>query len=201
MKYNEFLIERVINLHTPEQKIRYLDLVTSMIYNSYKEIGGFKHIKDIDELRKELEKLAQEDGMWKLIKRNDHIVSAGIYRYTPFGRKTIGTASSGDFIGKRGVYQIKGEDIKNQRTYAEVSGKIEHISINKFNATKIPNKFAELILGKEVHPDEDGFHYTRDINGVTTKKVLIGRIDDDLLKKLEQERDKNHSVIFIDKIP
>jgi len=178
MRFSEFLTERVLNLIKPEDKLKHIDVVSDIIHSSYASIGGFKNISDKDDLKHELERMAQNKGIWKLVKRGDDIVSASLYKQTPMGRKGLATGAIKDPRGKEGVYQVKKDDVRTGRAYVEVSGKMEHIMIKKFGAKPIPAEHAQKILGKDVQPSEDGFHYTRELGGHQHEKILVGRLDD-----------------------
>lgn len=197
MRAKDFITERVLNLHTPEQKAKYINIITPILHTSYAAMGGYKNIEGEDELRAELEKIAQKPGIWKLVRKGGEIVSASIYKQTPLGRKTLATGAIKDWEkqGKAGVYQVKGEDVSMNRAYAEVSDKMEYIMINKFSAKPIPNKYASRILQKSVIPSEDGFHYTRDIGGHQHEKILVGRLDDAAWEWIQSQDDGDIKVV------
>lgn len=196
MRYNEFLIERVVNLLEPEDKKKYIDVLAPMLAASYADIGGFMNITDMDELKAELETIADEPGIWKLIRKDGKIVAGTIYKLTDMGRKAVATTGAAEG-GKEGVYHIKGEDVKMKRMYAEVSDKMEHIMINKFGAKPIHNKYASAILGKEVERLEDNYHYKRMLGGHMHTKILVGRLDDEAWEYIKQQVDNGDDDILV----
>lgn len=200
MRYNEFLIERVVNLLEPEDKKKYIDTIAPMLAVSYKDIGGFMNIKDMDELKAELANIAEEPGIWKLVRKNGKIVAATIYKFTKMGRKAVATTGAGGEGGKEGVYHIKGEDVTQGRMYAEVSDAMEHIMINKLGAKKIPNKYVADILGKEIEPLEDGYHYNRMLGNHMHTKIMVGELDAEAWEFLkDQQKQGNHEIKLLDK--
>ena len=76
MLSREFLIERVLNLHTLDEKSKYIDAVWDLLQKSYKKIGGFKTATDKQEL-------LSFPGYWKVVKRGDTITAVRIYRKSP----------------------------------------------------------------------------------------------------------------------
>lgn len=203
MRSREFLIERVVNLLKPEDKEPYIDTVTDILHKSYAKIGGYKNLADREDLRREVEKLAQKDNIWKLIRKDGEIVTASIYKFTNMGRKALATGTyrkdKDDLRGKDGVYQIKGEDITQGRMYAEVSDRMEQMLIDELGAKPIPAKYASVILGKDVEPLEDGYHYNRELGGEIKTKILVGRLDDQAWEWVTAEADENPDILIIDK--
>jgi hypothetical protein len=136
---------------------------------SYKNIGGFLTASSA-------EQLLEKTDMIKIIRRNQKITACSCYKLSKNNRKLICGATDGSEQGKKDLYTIISEDINRfeRGAISEVSGALEHIYVNKFNATKIPNTKVSEIIGKEIIPDDDGYHYVRKIGGVFVKKN-IGR--------------------------
>lgn len=197
MRAQEFITERVLNLLKPEDKIEYIDDIAPFMLKSYASIGGYKHKNTLPELTDELYDIAHKDGIWKLIRKQDEIVAATIYKQTPMGRKALMTGGIKDEEGKgkEGVYQVKGEDIAQGRMYAEVSDAMEHILIKKLGGKPIPNKYAGIITGKDVELHDDGFHYSRDLGGEIHTKILVGRLDDDAWEWVKNHESEQLKVI------
>lgn len=195
---NESVItERILNLLKPEDKMKYISTLAPIMLKSYAGIGGYKHINTLPELTDELHRIAQKDGIWKLVRKDDEIVSATIYKKTNMGRKALMTGGIKDEEkkGRDGVYQVKGEDIAQGRMYAEVSDKMEYILITKFKGKPIPNKYAAIITGKEVQLHDDGFHYSRDLGGEIHTKILVGRLDQDAWEWVKNHESEDVKVI------
>lgn len=183
MRYHEFLVERIINLHTVEEKLPYADEVWDMLQRSYKKIGGFKSADSPKDL-------ANDPGYWKLVRRNGKITALGIYKKSPVTKnfKTIASATETELNPETGEYKaterglrdynkVKIEDIKAKRSWSEVSGPAEKLMIRS-GATPIDNKYAELLTGKKIlDRDNDGYHYVRLIQGEPHRKIIVGFVN------------------------
>jgi hypothetical protein len=180
MKSIEFLAERVINLWTPEQKAKYADVVWDMLDRSYQKMGGFKSAANVDEL-------IDTPGLWKIVQRGNKITALGIYKSSEktTNLKSIAAATETELDpeknlyvatqqGKKDLMMIKGEDIKFERAWVEVSGPAEKL-MARMGAKPIPNKYAEFLTGKKIlELDSDGVHYTRLIQGEPHEKMIVG---------------------------
>ena len=180
MKAKEFLIERILNLHTPEQKAKYADEVWDLLQKSYLRSGGFKSAVDKEEL-------ITIPGYWKIVKRGDKITAANLYRKVPqtqtFKVYASGAETTPDSItnaprstlqGKRDYSMVKKADVTQKRAWAEVSGPAEAVA-KKSGGKPIPNKYTAYLTGKEILDlDSDGYHYTRLIQGEPHEKIMSG---------------------------
>lgn len=183
MRYREFLIERVVNLHSTDEKMAYADEVWDMLQRSYKKMGGFKSAGSPEEL-------ANEPGYWKVVRRGDKITAVGIYKKSPQTNnfKAIASATETELNPETGEYKataqglkdynmVKSADVKLNRSWAEVSGPAEKIMIRS-GAKPVENKYAEFLTGKKiVDLNPDGYHYTRLIQGEPHEKVIVGFIN------------------------
>jgi len=183
MRSREFLIERILNLWTPEERQPYAKQVWDMLQRSYKKEGGFKSAASPEEL-------VNTPGYWKLTRRGDKITSVNIYK--KIGKtnnfKGIASATETEFNSEKDRYaatkqgfsdynQMKAADIKTRRSWSEVSHKIEAM-LAKSGAKPIPNKFAAMLTGKEIlNLNPDGYHYTRLIQGQPYEKAIYGFIE------------------------
>jgi hypothetical protein len=193
MRYKEFLIERVLNLHTPEEKMPYAEIVWDMLQRSYKKIGGFKSAANLEEL-------VNEPGYWKLIKRDGRITAVNIYKKSPKTKtfKVIASATETDYNPEKDSYKatpkglsdyemIKKGDVKMKRSWAEVSGPAE-VLMRRSGATPVPNEYAEFLTGKKIlELNDDGHHYTRLIHGEPHEKIIYGfiKLSDEGREELE----------------
>lgn len=169
MKSNEFLIERVINLHTPAQKQQFVGVVWDLMQKSYASVpGGFGSAASPEEL-------IAKTGLWKLVRRGDVITAANLYR-DQYGRKTIASGTDGTRQGVKDYKLMKDEDVKFSRSWAEVSGAPEHL-MKKAKCVPIPAKFAPLLTRKHILSyNEDGVHYSRMIAGDVHEKIIYGSV-------------------------
>jgi len=179
MRYHQLLVEKVLNLHTPEQKMKYADKIWDMLQRSYKKIGGFKSANSAEELANDL-------GYWKVVRRGDHITALGVYKQVSNtdNFKMIASATETE-LNPEGEYKataqglkdynmLKKDDIKTKRAWAEVSGPAEKLML-KAGAKPIDNKYAEFLTGKKILDlNPDGYHYTRLIQGEPHEKIIVG---------------------------
>jgi hypothetical protein len=177
----QLICESFVNLQSPNEKIKFVDVVTDLIYNSYKPVGGFKHIDNKDELRKELVlQSGKPNTYWKLYRKDNTILAVVIYKNTKSGWRSVASGTNQTDVGKKALYKIKSDEVSQKRSFSEVSGKMEHIML-KMGAKKYPFDVAEKILNQttphqKLIPDEDGYHYYRIINGKLQRKLLVGSI-------------------------
>lgn len=163
------LFERYVNLHTSQQLAPYIDEIWDILTKSYEPIGGFKSAKSKEDL-------IAKTGLAKLVKRGGKIVAVKIYK-DELGRKSIAAGTDGSMQGKEGLIKMSEEDIKMNRAWGEYSGAMEHIMLKK-GGVPIPNTMASALLGKPIESlDDDGYHYTREIQGELHKKIMIGDVN------------------------
>ena len=164
------LKEAYINLLKKEEKEKYVDIVWDILQKSYAPLGGYKSVASKDEL-------INDSFLWKLIKKDNKIITVAIYK-DKFGRKGMGKGSDGSVEGKRGLIKIIEEDIKLNRSWGEVSGKLAEIMIEK-GAIPVPNTMAAKITGKNIISlNPDGYHYTRMIGGQPHEKIIVTGISE-----------------------
>ena len=174
-KLASLITEKYVNIWDNENKRKYIDVVYNMIQNSYKDIGGYPDSK---------EELINGSMLWKMVKKNGNVVAVRIYK-DKLGRKAIALATDGTTLGKSQVMKIIEDDIKLDRSWSEVSGKMETI-LKKKGAVPIPNKFAKQLLNKDIISlNPDGYHYTRLIGGSPKEKIILSGIPDNLLNKIK----------------
>jgi hypothetical protein len=162
------LLERFVNLFKKEDIQPYIQDIWNIMQRTYEPIGGFKTANSPEELLSKI-------SLAKLVRKNNKIIAAALYK-DKYGRKAIAAGSDGSEEGIKMIKQIKFEDIKMNRSWGEFSGKLESLLL-KYGGVPIPNDMVEDILGKEIlSKDEDGYHYTRLINGEPIRKVMIGNI-------------------------
>jgi len=182
MRYHQLLVERIINLHTSEEKMKYADKIWNMLQRSYKKIGGFKSANSAEEL-------ANDPGYWKVVRRGNHITALGVYKKVPNTNnfKMIASATETEpnleggykatAQGKKDYHMLKNDDIKTKRAWTEVSGPAEKLML-KAGAKPINNKYAEFLTGKKILDlNPDRYHYTRLIQGEPHEKIIVGFVE------------------------
>jgi hypothetical protein len=183
MRAKELLTERILNLHTIQQKAQYADEVWNLLQKAYQKAGGFKSAVNKEEL-------INNPGYWKVAKRGDKITAVNLYRKVPqtntFKIYASGAQSAlapdkqeyrATEQGKRDYINIKKADVTQKRSWAEVSGSPEAFA-KRLGAQPIPNKYATYLTGKEIlELNPDGYHYTRLIQGEPHEKAMYGFVD------------------------
>jgi len=171
MRSNEFLTERVLNLMQDDltDKQKYIDEVWDILQRSYVKAGGFKTASSPEEL-------IAKTGMWKLVTRDGHITAVILYR-DQYGRKSVASGTDGSKQGIKDYLMVRDADMKLGRAWAEVSGGPESM-MRKFGAKPIPSKFAQVLSRKQILSyNDDGFHYTRLIDGDPHEKIIYGTVN------------------------
>jgi len=173
MFFEEYINERFLNLVNRKEKEQYLDEVWDILELSYSYIGGIKGNTKED--------IISDSGLWKLIKNEGKIIAVYIYKKSPVNdyedRKGILVGSDGSSLGKLWLKKIIDEDILFDRSWGEVSGKLELMMQRlgyKFNSNEYAKK---LFPDKDIELDDDGIHNYRIIGGERLKKVLVGNLD------------------------
>lgn len=176
IKLKTLLTETIVNLVTPEDRIEYIDDIVPIMLASYSYVGGYKHASDPESLKKVLRSDAMKDGIWKMSRRNGKIVAIIGYEFTPNGRKAIFSSTDRTPIGKKEFIKLKKDDVRLNRSYSEVSDKMEDFML-KIGAKRVPSSIAAKILNKKIEPEDDGYHYRREIGGKIHRKVMVGFVD------------------------
>lgn len=200
MRFNQVLFEHFVNAHTPEEKAPYAEIVWDILQQSYGAIGGFKGAANAEEL-------VHTPGLWKLSRRNGKIVAVALYKDL-YGRKAIAFGTDGSIDGKRDFYNLRDADLKLNRMWVEASGAIEKVLL-KAGAKPIPAKYASALTGKEIlNISDDGYHYTRLLQGHPHEKIIFGfvNVDQALADRFEKAGLDLHDLpdnmkISIDKKP
>jgi hypothetical protein len=163
-RLNDFLFEHIVNLFSADEKKKYVDVVWDILERTYAPIGGSNlGSKNL---------LMQDSSIWKLVRKNDSIVAVGIYK-DKLGRKGIVFGSDGSLEGRRSVVKLMQEDLKMDRSWAEVSGKPEEVMLHS-GGIPVPNIHAEKLTGKKILSlNPDGFHYTRMIGDTEHEKMIV----------------------------
>lgn len=172
----DFINEHFVNVFIKDSSsradlLKYKDAVWDMLSKSYEKIGGLAGCPDV-------ESLIEDTDFWKICTKNSRPVAVCVYSFKRGGRKLVFAASSGDEEGKQWLYKILDDDIKfkDRTAWAEVSGAMEHIMVNKKGAVPIPADIAQQIMKdkKFLKIHDDGVHYDRLIGGNVHTKIMVG---------------------------
>jgi hypothetical protein len=187
--FEEFLIETTSgdilnprrNVPLQFDPVKHKELAGEMfnlIQTAYSELGG--HVK----IRKPEDIFSDPDwNYWEGIDihgdDNFDLIMWG--QKTRYGVKYSGVGHDGSKEAKKTYLEEKGKELKMNGFYAEVSGKIAEIFINKYNCPVVHNQAdVERVLGKKVdwNGNIEGFPgdgwYARQIGGHSHSKIMLG---------------------------
>jgi hypothetical protein len=179
-EFKNYINETYINIFNENDKLKYSKEVWDILQTSYAKIGGFKSASSP-------ENLIQKTWLWKLVRKNNKIVTAVVYKNELGGRKLIGGGTDGSIIGKYEIFKILQDDIKlvDRKMWSEVSGPLEKRCLI-YGGILISNEYASELTGKEIlNLNPDGYHYTRLISGEPHEKIIIGNINQEILNNLK----------------
>lgn len=180
------LQEHFVNVFTQQNQNvdRYKDQVWQMLQDGYESIGGIAGCDSIEDL-------INDSDFWKLNFINGSLKALCVYTFKRGGRKLMYATAELDQStgkatedGKKALYAIIKEDLnapgpqgaKNRQFWAEVSGALEHIYLNKFNAPILDtNKIQSLLKDKTFEEIFADGHYTRQIGKSFHKKIGVGQ--------------------------
>lgn len=182
------LVERFVNLFTPEKKEKYADEVWNMIQNAYKKIGGIRGSGFQSK-----EDMINNIPFWKVATKNGKVVAIAMYK-DKGGRKRVASATDGTDEGKDKLEMIGKEDLSQERSYAEVSSSSLKFILRRWKGPKdikdymiLPQE-AEKVLGEKLkypvpdndpeviaHPELKKYFYQREIGGHYHTKLMIGK--------------------------
>lgn len=120
-----------------------------------------------------------EYNRWLLVENDDGcLLGFVLMKTTAFGIKIGLTASDGSAEGKTAVRGFHERVFFVDGVYAEVSDAMERI-ITKKEVPRVTAADAQQVLaGKNLEAQEDGYHYTRAITGVGDRvKIMVGKPD------------------------
>jgi hypothetical protein len=179
--FNSFLNEHVLSIGLNDKHEKHREAhrkeFHDMIHHAYKDIGGYAGHKSGSDEESHAIHHDITHSVIKATKRDGKITAVNLYK-RQHGRKSIAAATDGTPQGKKDFVKTKIEDHEHKRSWAEVSGKVEHIS-KKIGVPVIPAKKAGKLIGKEIKHHPDGEHYTRKIGGHEHTKVAMGHPEED----------------------
>lgn len=187
MSFREFLSESFLNyfIHDKEKREMVVDEVWDILQDSYRPIGGI-HGNGF----RSKEDMIKSIPFWKLVRRGGKIVTVVMYR-DKAGRKMVAAGTDGSTEGKNGLAEILSDDLKRDRSYTELSGKLLSFVSNTVGESILagylmtPEQFSK-VTGDEISdpPSDDPevlkhsrikkFFYQREIGGVMHTKVAMG---------------------------
>lgn len=151
-----------------------VDDIFSLLKNAYKDVKGGLHFVSKDDL-------ISSTSLWKVIYFDENIVGVVIYKAKQ-GLKMValGIAKISDREIKHSIKTMLSFIFKQtfSNTWMEVSEGVEQFIIkNGGERFLIHNTLAKKLTSKNIISlDDDGYHYTRNINGIVKRKVMIGTV-------------------------
>ena len=168
MNYNNLILigaletENIISTH---EKSFIVDDVFTILSKAYQDIAGGLHFKDKDEL-------IHKTDLWKIIYLDEIIVGVVIYK-AKRGLKMVALGIA-DFVSRKSQFLVKTMlssifKLTFSNSWMEVSEGVEKFIIKNCFAHQLTNKNILSLCS-------DGYHYTREINGVVKTKVIVGTV-------------------------
>ena len=181
--FKQFIVERILSIGLNDKDEKHREIHRNefhdMIHKAYSapDIGGYGGLKSGSKEESDSIHHDISHSVIKATKRDGKITAVNLYK-KQHGRKSIASATDGSEQGKKDFRKTKIEDHEQKRAWGEVSGAPEHIS-RKIGMPVIPSNKVGKLLGKEIHPDENGEHYSRKIGGEMHRKVAMGHVKED----------------------
>ena len=143
--------------------------ILNLITTAYSKIGGHFKFRTVDDLGKATLFVQAAD-----IDKDPNADATMLGKTTPKGVKITGMGHDDSSAGKKSALALTVKSLKKSGFYAEVSGAMAHILINKHGMKPINNQAeVENIVGAKVKWLGNGW-YERRIGGQLAKKALIG---------------------------
>lgn len=165
------LQERIVNAHSPEEKLAWVDRIAPLVLASYAYIGGFKGQTTPEGLKAALEREAHDDSYWKISVRSGQPVAVRSYKHTPYGLKANLMATDRSPTGKKDFVSMAKADVTHRDVHGEVSGKAEPFLLGIGYEPAMRDTVKKIF--KDMETDEEG-RYERIISGRRLKKRLVG---------------------------
>lgn len=173
-RFKEYLTERYVNALDTASRAALADEVWDILQDSYKAIGGLK-----GRCFGSKAEMIKEVPFWKVVRKDDKIIACVLYKDRS-GRKVVALGTDGTAQGKSAVTKIIGDELKQKRSYVEVSGPAERMIIRNFkdlyDTYKVPFETAAKILGqKHIKPVQgDDYRYVRTLGKHEEEKIMLG---------------------------
>lgn len=135
---------------------------------TYKPLGERMHINEGYQLL--------DYNRWILVRnKNGKLIAFILFKTTIWGLKLIACGADESKEAKRGMLSFLTKALNVKSVYGEVSPPLEDRLID---VPKVPVDLAKKVLGKDIEPQADGYHYLREIKNIGyKKKLLVGKPD------------------------
>lgn len=174
--FKQFISEHIlsIGLNPDHDKHRegHRQEIHDLLRNAYKDIGGYAGLPHGSEEESKAIHSDISNNLIKATKRNNKITAVSLYK-PQHGRKAVAIGTDGTPEGKKDFLKTAMEDNERKRAWGEFSGAVEKIA-GRIGMPTIPSSRSKELLGKEVEPEKDSEHYTRQIGTEKRRKIMMG---------------------------
>lgn len=175
LSFLEFMTEHVLSIGINPKHEPYREALRPEIHDilrkSYETIGGYSGLPSGSEDESKSIHSDISHSMMKVVTRDGKVSSVVLYK-PQHGRKAIAVGTASSKRAKMDYKKTAEDDIKQKRSWAEVSGAPEAIQ-RKLGAPTVPSSEAEGLLGKKVRLINRE-RYARMIGGSEKEKVIMG---------------------------
>lgn len=182
------LTEGFKNLFHEEDKKKFADEAFAQIHKSYEKVGGIHGAEFAN-----VDTFIQKIPFWKLRFGANGEIIAGAYYKDKGGRKRVAVSSNNTPEGKKYVAMIMVEDLRQGRSYGEVSSAslaflVKMVGYDILMPFIIPPAKLAAISGDTLQPVDDNdpelklhpklkpFFYSRLIGGEAHTKIALGTV-------------------------
>lgn len=171
------LSERVISIgfNASQEKFRdqYREQIYELFRSAYADIGGYGGIASGSDRERETIYGDINELLIKAIARSGRITAVSLYK-DRYGRKLVATAAERSDQGKADWKKLTFEDHTMKRSWAEVSGAVQHLQ-TKMGVPKILASEVSELIGKKIEKSStDPHEYSRKIGDDFHTKVAMG---------------------------
>ena len=168
--HEQFITERFVNCHNPEDMKKYSNDVWDILTKSYEYCGGMAGMDSIQQL-------IDETTMWKLVRKNGKIVACIVYTNKRGGRKACYAGTDGTEEGVQGLKKIMQEDnlLPDRQAWGEYSGKAVSTMFNQ-GAMPVRSEIAqEIMKDKKVIEIKKNAKKKKKNGGIPVIYIIRGR--------------------------
>ncbi len=157
---------KTINIYNPVDKVRWIDQVWKILNDAYSKVEGGLLFTDQCEI-------IRNTSIWKLIVENNKVIAVTIFKHK-FGQKLVAMGTSNAIHAKEALIFLISHSL--ERTWMEVSEAVEVFIMKYCGGEKFLINQSEAVhyLNKTIETVGDGYHYIREIAGVSKTKILLG---------------------------
>lgn len=189
LKLVTYPLEELKQLRKDNQQ--FFETIFALLKQAYAKIGGLHSYKSANHLAKGANEI-------KCAYNNTELVACAIYYIrSGFGPKCSAIGGIQTPFGKEGVKHIIKDDIGKWKEFywLEASGPIEHW-YEKLGGFPIPTVYVNTILNQTLELDDDGYHYSRQIQNymgetVKIRKKMFGFPNKQIYDLIEKEMNKD----------